>query len=37
MSLIGPYFKLIYHDGIVYEGWIDSTFTLLCKGILVIT
>ena len=36
MGLNGPYFELIYHDDIVYEGWIDTWFTLVHKGILVI-
>ena len=32
----GPRFELIYHDDIVYEGWINSRFILVYKGILVI-
>ena len=28
--------KVIYHDDMVYEGWIDSRFILVHKGILVI-
>ena len=32
----GPYFKLIYHVSVVYDSWIDSRFTLVYKGILVI-
>ena len=27
MGYNGPYSKLIYHVGTVYEGWIDSWFT----------
>ena len=37
MSLISPRFKLIYHDDIIYEGWIGYRFTLMHKGVLVIT
>ena len=37
MGLNSPYFELIYHDDTIYEGWIDSRFTLMHKGILVIT
>ena len=33
----GPRFELIYHDDIDYEGRIDSRFTFVHKGILVIT
>ena len=36
MSLNGLRSKLISHDDTVYEGWIDSRFTLVHKGILVI-
>ena len=36
MGLNGPYSKLIYHDDMVYEGYINSKFTLVHKGILVI-
>ena len=32
----GLCFELIYHNGTVYKGWIDSKFTLLHKGVLVI-
>ena len=32
-----PYFELIYHDDMIYEGCIDSKFTLMHKGILIIT
>ena len=32
----GPLSKLIYHVGMVYEGWINSWFTLVHKSILVI-
>ena len=28
--------KLIYHDDMVYEGWIDSKFILVYKSIWVI-
>ena len=31
----GPRFKLIYHDGMVYEVWIGFKFTIAHKGILV--
>ena len=33
----GPHSKLIYLVGMSYEGWIDSRFTFVHKGILVIT
>ena len=33
----GPHFKFIYLVGIDYEGWSDSKFTFVHKGILVIT
>ena len=36
MDLNGPYSELIYHDGMVYEGWIDFKFIFVHKGILVI-
>ena len=32
----GPHSELIYFVGIGYEGWIDSKFTFVHKGILVI-
>ena len=32
----GHRFELIYHDDMVYEGWIDSRFILMHKGILLI-
>ena len=32
----GPRSKLIYYDYTIYEGWINSRFTLVRKGILVI-
>ena len=32
----GPHFELLYFVGIGYEGWIDSKFTFVHKGILVI-
>ena len=31
-----PCFELIYHNDMVYEGWIDFGFTLVHKGVLVI-
>ena len=37
MGPIGPHSELIYHDDIVYEGWINSRFTLMHKVVLVIT
>ena len=37
MGLSGPCFKLIYLVGMGFEGRIDSTFTFVHKGILVIT
>ena len=33
----GPHAELIYHDDIVYEGWIDSKFILVHKGVFVIS
>ena len=39
-SLMGPsspYFKLIYHDDMVYESWIGPRFILVHKDVLVIT
>ena len=36
ISFNGPNFDLIYHDYTIYEDWIDSRFTLLHKGDLVI-
>ena len=33
----GPHFKLIYYVRMVYEDWIDSKFTFMYKGVLVIT
>ena len=32
----GPYYELIYHDGVVYEGCIGSRFILVHKGALII-
>ena len=32
-----PRFELIYLIGMDYEGWIDSKFTFVHKGILVTT
>ena len=37
MSLGDPYFELMSYDNTVYEGWIDSSFTLVHKDELVIT
>ena len=37
MNLGDPYFELMSYDDMVYEGWIDSSFTLVHKGELVIT
>ena len=37
MGLSCPRSKIIYHDGIlVYEGWIDSWFTNVNKGVFLI-
>ena len=36
MSLSGPHYEFIYHDGTVYEGWIGYRFIIVYKGILVI-
>ena len=36
MGPSGPYSKLIYHDSMVYKGWIGSKFNLVHKDILVI-
>ena len=33
----GPYSTLIYHDGTIYEYWIDSRFIFVHKRVLVIT
>ena len=36
--VLGPYFRLIYYNEMVYKGWIDSRFTIIVyKGILIIT
>ena len=32
----GPRSIFIYYDDMIYEGCINSRFTLVCKGILVI-
>ena len=37
MSFSGLDSKLIYYDDTIYESWIGSRFTLLHKGVLVIT
>ena len=37
MGSSGPYYELIYLVGMGYEGWIDSMFTFVHKGVLVIT
>ena len=31
-----PHSELIYHDDTIYEGWIDSKFILVHKGVFVI-
>ena len=31
MGLNGPYSELIYHDGMINEGWISSWFILVHK------
>ena len=36
MGPSGPRFELIYHDDMIYEGWIDFKVTIVHKGILVI-
>ena len=36
MGPSGLCFELIYHDDIVYEGWIGSKFILVHKGVLAI-
>ena len=36
MGPSGPHSKPIYHDDMVYEGWIGSRFILMHKGVLVI-
>ena len=33
----GPYSELMYHDDMVYEGWIDSRFIFVHKDILIIS
>ena len=37
MGLSGPHSELIYHGGIIYEGWIGFRFILMHNGVLVIT
>ena len=37
MGLNGLCFELIYHVGMIYEGWNDFRFTLIHKGVLVIS
>ena len=37
MGFNGPHSKHIYHDDPIYKGWISSRFTIMHKGILVIT
>ena len=32
----GPRSELIYHDDMVYVGWISSKFIIVHKGVLVI-
>ena len=36
MGPSGPHSKLIYYDGMVYEGWIGFYFICVHKGVLVI-
>ena len=36
MGVNGPRFELIYHDDMVYEGWIGSRSIIIHKGVLVI-
>ena len=31
MGPSGPHSKLIYHDDMIYESWIDYRFTLMYK------
>ena len=33
MGPSGPRFKLIYHYDMFYEGWIDSKFIFVHKGV----
>ena len=35
--ILGPCFRLIYYNEMVYKDWIDSRFTIVYKGILIIT
>ena len=37
MGPSSPHYELIYHDDTFYEGYINSRFILVHKGILVIT
>ena len=37
MGPSGSHSKLINHVDMIYEGWIDSRFNLVHKGVLVIT
>ena len=37
MGSNGPDSELICHDDIIYEVWIGSWFTLMHKGVLIIT
>ena len=34
MGLNGPLFELIYHDDMVYKGWISSRSILMHKAIV---
>ena len=36
MDSSGPRSELIYHDGMIYDGWIDSWFIIMYKCVLVI-
>ena len=36
MGASGPHSELICHDDTIYEGWIDSRFIIVHKGVLVI-
>ena len=36
MGLSGPHFKLVCHDDMIYESWIDFKFIIVYKDVLVI-
>ena len=36
MGSNGPHSEIIYHDDMVYDGWIDFWFIIVHKGVLVI-